>query len=327
MRLSLQQKEQFFHELRELIRSGKSVSDALRMKSTSRSRVVRGVATAMLEAEGDGSAENYFNGVPEVFSQLDREVIRGGAASGRLAETMGYLSDYYGMLDRARRQIIMRTAYPFFLLHFAALMLAIPALVTTGVEAFLVQIMLFLGVFYGLFALGWLGYGMVSRAAKDNAAVDQMLQALPAIGGTRVALVGSRFCMLMGILVKASGSILSAINRSAVASGSALFQRGAAQAVLAIQGGDGLGSAVTRTRAFPEAIDRAFQIGEASGRLDEEMQRQATRFTEQLNSRMEAIAKWIPVAITIAIFLTIGTRIVLHYMGQFQQLDSMMDGM
>ncbi|HVE15500.1 MAG TPA: type II secretion system F family protein [Chthoniobacterales bacterium] len=327
MRLSLLQKEQFFHELRELIRSGKSMHDALEMKATARSRAVRDAASAMLESAGDGSAENYFNGVPDLFSPLDREIVRGGAASGRLDETMGYLSEYYGMLYRMRRQIIMRTAYPVFMLHFAALMLAVPTLVTDGLEPFLVRMMLFLGSFYALFALCWLVYGAAARAANANAVIDQMIQALPAIGGTRVALVGSRFCMLMGILVKASGSILSAINRSAGASGSALFQRGAAQAVNAIQGGDGLGMAVMKTRAFPEAIDRAFQVGEASGRLDEEMQRQASRFAEQLNLRMEAISKWVPVAITVGVFIVIGVLIVLHYMSETQAMNSMMENM
>ncbi len=110
MRLSLQQKEQYFHELRELIRSGKSMHDALEMKSSARSRAVRDAASAMLNAAGDGSAENYFNGVPDLFSSLDREIVRGGAASGRLDETMGYMSEYDGMLYRMRRQIILRTA-------------------------------------------------------------------------------------------------------------------------------------------------------------------------------------------------------------------------
>jgi type II secretory pathway component PulF len=82
-----------------------------------------------------------------------------------------------------------------------------------------------------------------------------------------------------------------------------------------------------KTRAFPEAIDRAFQVGEASGRLDEEMQRQASRFAEQLNLRMEAISKWVPVAITVGVFIVIGVLIVLHYMSETQAMNSMMENM
>ncbi|MDD5198648.1 MAG: type II secretion system F family protein [Terrimicrobiaceae bacterium] len=323
MRLSLQQKEQLFHELRELLRSGRSVHDALDILAGSRSTMLRTVVSAMRANSGDGTAEGYFAAVPQAFSDLDREVVRGGESAGRLDDAMGYLSAYYHSLDRTRRRAISHVLYPLFILHFGAVALAVPALVSGGIEAFLSQAAGFLAVFYILFALAWLVLRAAVGAARVNPAADQMLQSIPALGGTRIALVSSRFCMLMGILVKSSGGILSAMNRSATASGSALFQRGADEAVAAVKGGAALGSAVARTRAFPEAIDRAFQVGEASGRLDEEMERQATRFSEQFNSRLDFISKAVPRMIYVMIALVLAWKIVSFYLGYYQTLSSL----
>lgn len=325
MRLSLQQKEQFFHEMRELVRSGRSVPEAIEMISSSRSAAMRGVAAVMRAGVGDGSAEQFFAGASGVFSELDREIIRGGEASGRIDDAMGYLSGYYASLDRTRRRLILHTLYPLFLLHFGALAFSVPQLFVHGTGAFLQHLVGFLAIFYGLFALVWIVFRTAVRAARVNPAADQFLQSIPAVGGTRVALVSSRFCMLMGILVKASGGILSAFTRSATASGSALFQRGAGEAVAAVQGGDALGAAVARTRAFPEGIDRAFQIGETSGRLDEEMERQAARFTEQFNSRLDLISSWAPKVMFVAVAIVIAWQVISFWQGYFQTVSSLLE--
>jgi type II secretory pathway component PulF len=324
MRLSLQQKEQFFHEMREMIQSGRSVAKALETKANGRTGPLRTVAEQMVSGAAGDTAESYFDAAGDIFSTMDREVVRGGEQSGRLDAAMGYLSDYYGALARTRRDILIHVAYPVFLLHFGALMLAIPALVTTGFTEFLVQVACFLGAFYVVGALIWFGLGAAIRAAKANPSADQMLQSIPGIGGTRVALVGARFCMLMSILVKASGSIFSALDRAAAASGSALFQRGAQETVLAVQGGDGLSAALMRTHAFPESIDRAFQVGELSGRLDEEMHRLAERFTEQLHRRLAILSKWAPILIFLVIGLVIAFRIVSYYLGYFHQVNELL---
>lgn len=305
--------------MRELVRSGQSVPQALQIKSGARVGNMRRVAELMLSRGGATNAEGYFAAVPEVFSEMDCEIVRGGEASGRLDDAMGYLSEYYDALARTRRRLIVNTAYPLFILHFGAVALAIPELVAAGggPEAFLRSIIGFLGIFYAVFAMVWAVFEVAVRAARKSPSADQLLQSIPAIGGARVALVGSRFCMLMGILVKSSGSILSAMTRSASASGSALFRRGAEQAVLAIQGGNALGAAVIQTKAFPEAIDQAFQVGERSGRLDEEMQRQAKRYNEQFRARLEMLSFWLPKLIYIAIAVALACKIVAFYAGYF----------
>lgn len=323
MKLSLQQKEQFFHELCELIRSGRSFPDSLQILSSSRNRTMREVATRMSAPGPGSSAESGFEAVPEVFSTMDREVVRGGEASGELAASMEFLRHYYETMSATRRRMIVQSLYPLFLLHFAAVAVSMPKFVGEGLPAFLVSVASVLGIFYAVLAILWLALVFVLRAARVNRDADRVLQSLPIFGNLRVAFVGSRFCMMMGMLVKASGSILSAMNRSAVASGSALFFNGAERAVVAVQGGDSLGAAVAHTRAFPEAIDRAFQIGEVSGRLDQEMQRQADRYTDLFRSRMEVVSGAATKGFMVAIMLYVAWTIVGGYLARMREIQSL----
>lgn len=322
MRLSLQQKEQFFHELRELLRSGRSLPQALDNVAGARQATLRQVAQAM-RAGGDGTAAGFFAATP-AFSAMDREVIAGGEGSGRLDEAAGYLSDYYAALARARRRVVYGLLYPFFLIHLAALLLAVPAMMADGPEAFVAQVLVFLGAFYAVFGLGILLVWAAVRWAERSAAGERFLQALPVVGKARVALISARFCLLMGMLVRNSGGILGAVTRAGTGSGSALFREGAASVVGAVQGGDSLGAAVARTGAFPEPVDRAFQIGEVSGRLDEEMARQATQFTEQFDQRLNLLAGVVTKGILLAVVLVVGWRIVQFWLGYYAALNSLL---
>jgi len=90
-----------------------------------------------------------------------------------------------------------------------------------------------------------------------------------------------------------------------------------------VRGGMALGLAVARTGAFPEPIDRAFQVGEASGRLDEEMTRQGQRFNEQLNLRLDVLAGGFSKFLLLIVTLTLAGKIVAFYAGYYHSLTSM----
>jgi len=325
MKLSYAQKEQFFHELSESVRSATPLPAALERKASGRPGPLQNVATRMLAGAPDQTAEEYFRAVSAVFSNLDREVVASGERGGRLDQAFAYLRDYYGALARARRQTIAQLAYPLFILHLGAVLLAVPALMSGGLPRFLIEAGGFLLIFYFILFLIWLLMRTAKNAAEVNSSADSLLRGIPVVGGALVALFGSRFCMVMGLLVKSGVGILTAMDRSALASGSALFRKGALEASGTVRGGGSLGEAVIMTHAFPDSIDRAFQTGEETGRLDDEMQRQAERFTEQLNTRLDALSAWLPRIIYVLIMLALAWRIIGFYTGYFRSINSLLD--
>jgi type II secretory pathway component PulF len=74
-------------------------------------------------------------------------------------------------------------------------------------------------------------------------------------------------------------------------------------------------------------LTRAFETGEETGRLDDEMERLGNRYDEQLKDRLAALASWIPQIVYVGIALYIGWRIVTFAVGYFGQINSLMDNL
>lgn len=325
MKLSLQQKEQFFHELTQYVESGRSISQALELKAKMRPGAIQQVADRMLREGSGETAVSYFAAVPDVFSPMDREIVNAGEKGGLPERAFKFLREYYETMARARAGMLLRIAYPFLLLHIGAVLLAVPALVNGTFADFVMQIVVFVGVFYVIAFLTWLVVNAAVKASRTNTGIDGILQTLPVIGGTRVAFVGSRFCAAMGMFVQSGAGILGSMDRSADASGSARFRKGADAAIHEVKNGGSLGEAVVRTRAFPEAIDRAFQVGENSGKLDEEMNRLAVRYSEQFRTRTDATAKAVSGVIYAAVALAFGVRILSFWISYYSTLNSLLN--
>lgn len=323
MRLSLQQKEQFFHEMGELLRSGRTLTQSLESIARSRNPRIQQAAGALLNAPAVTPAE-AFRAVP-VFSGVAVELVAGGEAAGRLEDAMDFLAAYYGRLARLQSQLIGALLYPIFLLHFGAFILAVPALIVSGVGAFAGQVLLFLGVIYAC-ALGmWLLVRGLANAAERSVGIDSTLLRLPLVGAVREAWAANRFSLVLSMLVKSSGSILAAITRAAKATGSARMIAGSAALIAAVQRGESLGGAVVATRAFPEIVERAFEIGETTGRLDEEMARAAASSGARYEQRLQLLSGIASKGILVVVVLALAARMLESIFSYAATLNSLLE--
>ncbi len=166
MKLSYAQKEQFFHELTESLRSGRSLPETLERKARKRVGALPALAKRMVAGAGEGSVSEYFESVPGVFSELDREMVIAGAAGGRLESVTRYLASYYESLARVRRRLIAGVMYPVVLLHFAAVVFSIPVALADGTEAFVRSALGILVWFYAGAALVWIVGGALGRVLE-----------------------------------------------------------------------------------------------------------------------------------------------------------------
>ncbi|MGC1482132.1 MAG: type II secretion system F family protein, partial [Chthoniobacterales bacterium] len=173
----------------------------------------------------------------------------------------------------------------------------------------------------------WLIAAGIAGAAKRSRGVDRWLMRIPVIGGVRVALVGSRFCRTLGILVRSGGGILRSLDRAGAVCGSGLFRDGATEVTAAVRSGEPLTEAVDETRAFPDLIANGIAIGEQSGRLDDEMDRVGSRYDELLNERLAALAAWIPRIIFFIVAALIGWKVIEFYLGYIGSLNKLLEGM
>ncbi len=291
MQLRFQDKEHFFHDTAQMLRSGIPLQRAWEHLATGRDRAAAAARRATpLVREGVDPALQAGG-----FSPVDREVLAAGEQSGRLEDACRELADYYSHLAEGRRRIITASLYPVFILHLGALLLSIPPAIIKGdFSEFLTQVILFLGTAYVIGGLFALLLGMLAAAFRTNPLADRLIRQIPFVGGFLWNASLARFCLVLSLGIRSAGGVLSSLRRAGRASKSAFMEQGTVEAEAAIRSGSGFAEALRTSRAFPADLERAFHVAETSGRLDEEVTRWAGIYRDRFFQRIEAIANWLP---------------------------------
>lgn len=327
MRLSLQQKEQFFHELSGGLVSGSTFREIMERGCKRRSGSRRAVSRALLDSSevSDGTATGAFMLVPEVFDDLDLSMVRAGESAGKLDEVSRTLSDYYRSLNRARQAVIGQLIYPLFLLHFGIFVLAAPSAVTDGPDAWFKEVGITLGIAYlVLGGLGLVSWWVAARLDKSPF-LERVVRLVPGIGGLRKALIASRFSMVLAMLVRAGLGAVNGFQQAGVASGSALYLIGAERVAESVRSGESLEEAVNDAGCFPEGIRDAVTTAESSGRLDAELTRVAAVYQEAFTTKLDSLAVWIPRLIYLAVILLIAVKIIGVAQGYFAGFSEILE--
>jgi len=305
VQLRFQDKEHFFHDIAQMLRSGIPVQRALELLGGGRDRAAAAARAAAPRVNDGLAAAMRSIG----FSTLDTGILSAGEQSGRLEDACRELADYYSHLAKGRRAALAASAYPLLILHLGAVLLSLPAaIVSGGISTFLWQAGTFLGTAYFVAALAGTILWFLAESFVSNARADRLISTIPVVGGFFRCAALARFCLVLSLGIRSADGLLASISRAGQAAGSARLDAGAVQAVAAIRGGDGFASALRATRVFPADLERALQVAEASGRLDEEVARWAGIYRERLFQRIEALATWLPRALYLLVVLLVVLR-------------------
>jgi len=307
MQLSLSAKEHFFHSLAQMLQSGVTAPQAFLLLAQSRGRGASAAAAV---------STNIELGVAEAmeaagFAPLDASIVGAGEQSGKLDEACVRLSEYYASMAAARRQIFGALIYPVVIFHLGVILLAIPpAVVAGGITAFASEVALWLGSAYLAGALFVGGVLCALRWAQRDVFGDQVLSSVPGLGGFFRTRALSRFCLVLSLGLRSADGVLAGLRRAGRASGSARIARACEVAVGAIREGAGFAEALRKDHVFPADLENAFQVGEASGRLDAEMLRWEGILRTRFLARLNAFAAWLPRMIYVLILFVVAARIV-----------------
>lgn len=324
--MTAQQNAQLFHELTQLARSGLSMVQSLEIVGR---RPGRGIADcarrlfAALQASGSiGAAFRSAN-----FPESDAAVIEAGEATGRLEQVYQELEQYYSQLAIARRKIISKSLYPLLVLHLGVLLLAIPpAILSGGFDSYWRSVLpVLLGIYLGLGVL-WLAWGAVRQIVARDASLARLILAAPVWGGFLNNWTAWKYSSVLSLYVRAGGGLLRAVESAGKTCGNAVLRRASEGALDRVrQQGSGLAEAFHAQGAFPYILERAIEVGEHSGRLDEETIRAAEIFKDNTLRRLEAFGDWTPKIIYIAIVFYIGWQIVSMAVGVGSSVGAVLD--
>ncbi len=333
MHLSLREKQSFYDHLAQLLRAGVALPAALqKLASTS-----RGSTRAMLKQLGAELLEGKT--APEAFAtlrphigEMEQTAIAALERSGRMDRGLQQLSDYFGAMDKARGEILRRSAYPLFVLHFALLLVHVTELVSggelsnAGIHAYLRDTGFSLLVVYAVGGI-LLGIGSIlAKVGAENATADWLLRLVPIAGKLRRAFALTRFCATYDMQLEAGVNVLDSLQSAGKASRSGLIVSAVNNAMPEIRQGGQVGPQLARSSAFPESFTRTVLVAEETGELDKALARLTAQYQNEALTRLSTLSEWIPRLLYIGIMLYVGWVIIDGYRHYLNDVMKQIDG-
>lgn len=308
MKLSLRSKQEFYHQLGQLLKAGVAFPKALETleRSGTSSRLLQPLRQALSKGKTIGEA---FAGQP-LLTAMESSVFASSERSGRLEYACDYLSAYFEKLDRMRSEMLRKTAYPIFLLHFGVLILPVSEIFKNGMDAYLHSTVGFLVQLYLIGGAAWLLGASLKNAGTTVNWVDRLLRQIPVLGQLRRTFASNRFCATYDLQLEAGVNIMESLQSAAKASQSACVLEAVQSILPEIRAGNQVGPLLAASGAFPSGMTRVFCIAEEIGGLDKELKRLCAGYEEAIRARMETLANWIPKLIYIGVTLYLAYQIL-----------------
>ena len=257
---------------------------------------------------------------PKVFSNFFIQMVRSGEISGRLEETLVYLSDYinrqYLLNSKARGAMI----YPafisatFVLVAVLMLIFVIPnltsILVESGQKLPLVTRML-IGLANFTKSWGWIvfiilglsiyfGWVSIKKSPEWHYAYDGLKLRLPIFGELLKKIYLARFSETLSTLSSAGIAISQSLEITADVVGNAVYRQIILEANEAVRKGSNISTVFARYPEILPMVTQMISIGEQTGKLDTILKQVSTFFTEEVNRAFDNLVNLIePILIVV----------------------------
>lgn len=331
--------ETFYAELHALLIAGLDFSHAFalligderegRMKSLAEGlydEVVRGAALwQAMEHSG-------------AFRTLDYGVVRIGEQTGRLADTLDFLAEYYRKRIEQRRMVCAAVSYPLVILATAVAVVSFMLLVVVplfeqvytrmgGELPGLTRRIIALAEAMPSIAAAIAGAGLVlgilyyrNRHRKEvEAARDGLLLRMPLAGALVRQSTQAQCCKLLCLLTRAGVPLLTGVGMLAEVIGSHPYRTSLDQIARTIERGGAFWQALER---FPKLYDRKLvalvRVGEQTGRLAEMLHRQGDALTLALEYRIKRLGSLLEPALILLVGLLVAVILISMYLPMFR---------
>lgn len=325
MSLSLREKQNLYHSLAQLVRPGIPFPKALDKIAPS----VRGDARRLVESARKSLAAGHtvgeaFSALPSIITPLESAVVTAVEKSGQLERGFRDLSEYFGALEKARRTLLARCAYPVFMLHLGVLILNASLIFTASMDVYWRTVGSRFLFIYAVVAVVALATPLLREMGEISAVIDRLLITFPVLGQIRRSFALSRFCTVYGMQLDAGINVIDSILNAGRSSRSGLVRSAVDSAVPQIRNGSQVGPLLAASGAFPMDLTQALIVGEETGSLDDELRRMSVEFRERALSALEVFTEWLPRLLYTGVVLYMGWKMVEYIVAYYGQVKSML---
>jgi general secretion pathway protein F len=280
--------------------------------------VLGGVKTELTAGSSlAGALGSYEKSFPDFY----RALVHGGEESGALPTVLQHLADYLDARQVLRQKTSLALLYPVLVTSVAVsivtglLIYVVPQVVQVFQQSrqslplltrALITLSDFLRAAWPYLAAIVVGATAAARLALRGAAARRhwhlLLLRTPWLGALVRGVNTSRFASTLAILVGGGVPLLAALHSSARVMTNIPMREAVERAIERVREGAGLARALRDTRAFPPLLVHLVASGEASGKLEQMLERAARLETQALERRL-------------AVFLTLLEPVMILFMG------------
>jgi type IV pilus assembly protein PilC len=234
--------------------------------------------------EQGGTLAQELQRYPKVFDQVYLGMVEAGEYSGSLDES---LSEVAKLIERdlaLTRTLRRATAYPLFILLFAAIVVPLLIHFLTGLMGGAdgpsgpVPIPVLIGAVVAIYAI-W----RFAKTPAGHEVFDPIKLRIPVTGSLVKKSSLSRFSYLLGTMIKAGVPLVPAVETAIRSLDNRVLEAGAKQLRDQVAAGEPLGDAMAKnSRVFPASVVSLVAAGEVSGGLGDALLEAARYFDEEV---------------------------------------------
>ena len=336
--LSDTRRESFYTELHALLTAGLDFSQAFRLLiDGERDARIKALLKQLYGNVVDGAALWQAMERSEAFRSLECGVIRIGDETGRLAETLEFLGDYFRKRSVQRRMISSSASYPLVILCTAvavvAFMLAVVVPMFEEVYArmggelpALTRWIISVSQAFPAYAAGTIaafcGIGTIYYANRNKKEVrrwlSNMLLHLPVAGTIIRKNHEAQFCRLLHLLSSSGVPLLTGVKVLSDVIGFYPYRQSFELIAQELECGGTFAEGISR---FPELYDRRLaalvRVGEETGRLPEMLHRRADALAAELEYAIRRVGTLLEPLLILLVGILVAVILVAMYMPMF----------
>jgi type IV pilus assembly protein PilC len=268
------------------------------------------------------------------FPELMTDLVDVGEQTGSLPEVLLSLADHYDNLVRLRKTFIGMIALPIFQLLGAIFIIAglifllgvigqsnggqkidVLGLGLVGTQGAIIWLVVSFGSIFGLFV----GYQMLTKGLKGQAAVHSLLLQIPVVGDCLRSFAIARFSWAFALTQQSGMSIAPSLEASLKATGNGAFVTSTPMTLSMVMGGEDLTTTLEATGLYPRDYLELVRVGESTGTVPETLQRLSPQLEEKARRSLSAMAMifaWLIWAMVAGLIIFLIFRIAMWYVGQ-----------
>ena len=290
------------------------------------------------DVEGGATFADSLKKHPKVFDNLYCNMVAAGEAGGILDTILQRLAAYMEKFAKIKAQIKSAMIYPSVILFVAVsvvsllMVVVVPMLANIFAEAgqqlplptrIVVAISNFMKGWGGLsvvIGLACIVTGLKQWRKTENGlrAQDAFALKVPVMGTLIQRVAVAKFTRTLGTLLTSGVPILEGLIIVARTSGNKLVEEAIMATRQAVSEGKTLAEPLAKAKVFPPMVVQMISVGEATGALDNMLNKIADFYDDEVDSAVGALTSMLEPMLMIFLGITVGFVIVAMYMPIFQ---------